>query len=173
MAMGVAGAMGVAYGGHRSLPPQRGRSRTLGPRSHAMSSLTASFDLPLGPHAAALARRATADVLRLWGCQDREAVYDVLVVVSELVGNAVRHGADHVLLTLDSRERVLTVGVDDGSAVLPGRRDVDCDGESGRGMRIVEALAERWGVAEHRPGKRVWAELHVPVGADLLQAAGR
>jgi len=82
-------------------------------------------------------------------------------VISELVGNAVQHGAEHVRLTLDRTARSLVVGVEDGSAVLPGPRDADAGAgqEGGRGLHIVEALTVRWGVTELAPGKRVWAEL--------------
>ena len=100
-----------------------------------------------------------SDVLGLWGLGDAETAFDALLVVSELVGNAVRHGADRVVLALEQSADVLVVAVEDGSAVLPGARDLDPDAESGRGMRIVEAVALRWGVSELSPGKRVWAEL--------------
>jgi hypothetical protein len=78
---------------------------------------------------------------------------------ARLIGNGVRHGADHVRLTLDGD--VLVVGVEDGSTVLPDSRDTDTDAKTGRGMCIVEALVETWGVTElarasaKRPSTRV------------------
>lgn len=130
------------------------------------AALSASFDLPLGPEAATLARSATLDVLRLWGAVDGCRLDDALLVVSELVGNAVRHGAAHVLLTVQraapAQGGLLTLGVQDGSAVLPQAPQDRTDAESGRGLRIVDVLSRRWGVAELGPGKRVWAELTWP-----------
>lgn len=130
--------------------------------AQTMTPLIASVDLPLGPEAAALARRVARDLLHRWGAPDLDRLDDALLVVSELVGNAVRHGGAHVLLTVARSPGTVTVGVEDGSAVLPGPRTDDPDAESGRGMLIVDALSRRWGITELEPGKRVWAELDWP-----------
>ncbi len=121
-----------------------------------MSELEFSLDLPLTDHAAVLARRATREVLAAWGFADEDHIYDVQLVATELVSNAVRHGADLVHLELIANGDHLVVAVRDGSEVLPDR-DAGPYDESGRGLLIIEALTERWGVEDVDGGKRVWA----------------
>lgn len=85
----------------------------------------------------------------------------VLLVVSELVTNALRctYGRVHVGLT--SLDAGLLVEVFDESLRRPSVIDADPDATSGRGIAIVEAVADRWGVrdevAESVLGKVVWA----------------
>jgi anti-sigma regulatory factor (Ser/Thr protein kinase) len=93
---------------------------------------------------------------------------DVVAVVAELVGNAVRHadplpgGVIRVAWRLrpDSPGECLDVRVTDGGAVQPPRvRTVSVDALDGRGLTIVAALADRWGVERDGLGQSVWAEL--------------
>jgi anti-sigma regulatory factor (Ser/Thr protein kinase) len=86
-----------------------------------------------------------------------------VLVVSELVTNAVEHsgsgplGIDLSMELLDDRLRIV---VDDHDPHPPVMGAADPDGERGRGLLIVDRLAEQWGwepVAED--GKRVWCEL--------------
>lgn len=122
-----------------------------------MSELTGRFDLPLDVDAPAAARRGARAMLTGWGYHHRDWLDTAMVVISELVANAVRHGGGCLSLDLHARDGQVTIGVADGSAVLPRRRDADDDG--GRGLAVVEALADRWGVHDHHEGKRVWAQL--------------
>ncbi len=127
--------------------------------------LTAGIDLPLGGHAAALARRTVADVLHTWGLRDEAWTYDALLLTSELVGNAVRHGGTRVALELSLDTTHLQIAVSDGCAVLPVQRGAGDADESGRGLMIIEAIAAAWGVEESPGGKRVWVRLAVPAAA--------
>ncbi len=91
-------------------------------------------------------------------------VDDAAVVVSELVGNAGRHGLALPGGGLIARWRVapdrLRVEVVDGGPGPGGlRTTASSDAEGGRGLELVEALAARWGSAPARPGTVVWAEL--------------
>lgn len=122
-----------------------------------MSELTARFDLPLDPTAPKLARSAVQPVLVSWGFQDTDWLAAAEVLISELVSNAVRHGGGYVSLDVRAHDGRVTLGAADGSGVLPQRRDADTDG--GRGILLIEALSERWGVHDHEGGKRVWVEL--------------
>jgi anti-sigma regulatory factor (Ser/Thr protein kinase) len=111
------------------------------------------------------ARRKTAAVLNRWRCQ-RERVEDTVLVVSEVVTNAVQHGAGVVLVRLLRRRTYVRVEVQDNSSRLPvmlavGGRAAD----RGRGLHIVRNLASRWGSQRNGRGKLVWAEL--PAGVDL------
>jgi anti-sigma regulatory factor (Ser/Thr protein kinase) len=111
------------------------------------------------------ARRKTAAVLNRWRCQ-RERTDDAVLVVSEVVTNAVQHGAGVVLVRLLRRRTHVRVEVQDNSPRLPvllavGGRAA----ERGRGLHIVRNLASHWGSQRNAGGKLVWAEL--PAGVDL------
>jgi anti-sigma regulatory factor (Ser/Thr protein kinase) len=93
-----------------------------------------------------------------------EAKQDALVIASELVTNAVVHGTEPIVLevsVLDHRLRLAVCDGDNGRSVV-AVRDVSEGVTTGRGLKIVDALAHRWGVEGHRGGKSVWAELDVP-----------
>ncbi len=124
-----------------------------------MSPLRAALDLPLTPHSAAMARRAVRDVLSAWRYVDEDWVYDVTTVVSELVGNAVRHAGRGLVLAIEAHDDHVIVSVSDGSAVPPVPRSGGTTAESGRGFQIIEALADTWGVTENDGGKRVWVNM--------------
>ncbi|MFB8118649.1 MULTISPECIES: ATP-binding protein [unclassified Streptomyces] len=92
-----------------------------------------------------------------WGFGAR--LDDVLLCVSELATNALVHGVPPgrgflVRLRLVGEGRELLVEVHDSGGGVPMVRE-PC-GESGRGLMLVDALADRWGVGERDPGKVVW-----------------
>jgi anti-sigma regulatory factor (Ser/Thr protein kinase) len=87
---------------------------------------------------------------------------DALLVISELVTNAVRHGRPEIVVSLRRTPQGLRVAVQDAGPALPApARTTAPDVPSGRGLLIVEATATRWGVdpAWPGPGKTVWVEL--------------
>ncbi|GIF15696.1 ATP-binding protein [Actinoplanes teichomyceticus] len=130
-----------------------------------MSTLTARFDLPLNTTAPRWARGAVAAVLGGWGLDDAGWVADTMTVVSELVGNAVRHGGGQIALDVEAHGRQVTVSVADGSSVVPRPREPDETG--GLGLTMIEALTIRWYVESHQGGKRVRAQLPPCPGPDL------
>ena len=79
------------------------------------------------------------------------------LLVSELVGNVVRHAKGPVRLRL-LRSRSLICEVYDGSLTTPRiRRAADTD-EGGRGLQLVAALSRRWGARYTADGKCIWTE---------------
>jgi anti-sigma regulatory factor (Ser/Thr protein kinase) len=115
-------------------------------------------DLPPDLTAAREARAATRRALPRWSLS---ALLDpVLLVVSELVGNAVRHGRPPVDMRLRKHGRGVRVDVHDEAPNAPTATPAAPDAESGRGMVLVDAVAAETGV-EHieGDGKVVWAQV--------------
>lgn len=113
--------------------------------------------LPADPTAPGAARRFLRGALVGWDCPpDVGGVAELLC--SELVTNAVRHAWGPIRCArLSEGELGLEVG--DGSPFLPrARRATDAE-ESGRGLRLVESLADRWGTRATAEGKSVWLAL--------------
>ena len=83
----------------------------------------------------------------------------VELLVSEVATNALVHGAGNVRVHVRTQGRAVRIEVSDDSSALPVRRDAGVDGESGRGMALVEALSTRWGTDARPDGKTVWFEV--------------
>ena len=128
-----------------------------------MSSYTAHVDLPPVMASVPLARHVTLDVLRTWGAP--HDLDDAALLVSELVSNVVDHAWSEAALTLELALAGdwLRISVADGSAIRPVVRELHQDRPRGRGLQLVEAIADRWDVEDHQGGKRVWFELAPPV----------
>jgi DNA-binding NarL/FixJ family response regulator len=112
------------------------------------------------------ARRFVRHALHMWNADDE--VDDAVIVVSELVTNAIAHahtgcelrisrdGGDHA----DSPGAILRVEVNDRGAQIPDVQTLTETREHGRGLHIVAALTKAWGVDTEPDGsKTVWAEL--------------
>ncbi|MFF9756159.1 ATP-binding protein [Streptomyces sp. NPDC014344] len=114
------------------------------------------------PRSARLARLLTDAHLRDWGYESEAARH----VVAELAANAVTHGrvpGRDFRLRFHVVDHTLRIEVTDARGDhVPRRRPASPDAESGRGLCLVDALADRWGVSEDRfPRKTVWAELRL------------
>lgn len=113
-------------------------------------------------HAPHLARTFAADTLEAWAVR-AEDVQAVQLVVSELITNAVLHAPETptVTLSLFMTGGAVRVMVSDHSPRVPERRSgaTPWSAESGRGVELVDALADRWGtVSQGSAGKTVWCE---------------
>lgn len=113
--------------------------------------------LAADPLAGRHARRIIDEVNTRWrltGLRDAAQV-----VATELVSNAVRHANAPIELRLTARPWGLRIEVSDGDASLPRPCPAS---EEHHGLRLVDALAVRWGIRPRRAGKTVWADLQLP-----------
>lgn len=101
--------------------------------------------------------------VRAWGTKD--LADEVELAADELITNALMHtdgGAIVTVRVLAGPERRLRVDVEDRSSALPRPRDAGESGVSGRGLLLVDRLADAWGVESRGSGKCVWCEFIVP-----------
>ncbi|CAL9395486.1 hypothetical protein SUDANB146_01337 [Streptomyces sp. enrichment culture] len=115
--------------------------------------------------AVAESRRALRELLRHRCDPERSAVAELLT--SELVTNALVHTDREAVLTADVGPWGLRVEVRDFTAREPRPRPRDGnDSTNGRGLVLVESLADAWGVRRHGVGKSVWFALGPEADAD-------
>jgi anti-sigma regulatory factor (Ser/Thr protein kinase) len=134
------------------------------------SSLRQVF-LVIGPESARAARDFTKSVLREWGLDG--LVQEAALIASELVTNAIRHGAccasadgdqdqGRVELSWQRQTSRVICMVTDRSPRPPVLGEADSDAESGRGLQVVAALAATWGwMMLGARSKAVWAALAI------------
>ncbi|MFE2925023.1 SpoIIE family protein phosphatase [Streptomyces goshikiensis] len=110
------------------------------------------------PNAVLHARRFTARTLRSWGVV--EELDAALLVVSELVTNAIAHTQGEVGMDLTLSADRLRIAVNDVSPRSPVKPSwVSWESTGGRGLLIVEATTTAWGSVPLSGGKQVWAEI--------------
>jgi anti-sigma regulatory factor (Ser/Thr protein kinase) len=115
--------------------------------------------VPRAPESSARLRSLLWTTFACWEC-DSQRLDDAALVLSELVGNAVRHAEGATLqVRLRRTEDVLRIAVHDGSPARPAPRQASFEDENGRGMLIIEALSHRWGWEPLATGKVVWADV--------------
>lgn len=120
----------------------------------APDSLVAAFALPRSPQSARAARGRVRAALLAAGLPD--LTDDAALITSELVGNAVQHADSPVDVALITAHGLMILVAD--SSRLPPVMGAAVDWtESGRGLVIVDAIADRWGHWLTNAGKTVWA----------------
>jgi PAS domain-containing protein/anti-sigma regulatory factor (Ser/Thr protein kinase) len=113
------------------------------------------------PDAVGHARRFTARTLRSWEVEEGRDT--VLLVVSELVTNALVHTQGQVRLDLTLAGDRLRVAVSDASPRTPVKAEsADWEATGGRGMLLVAAVTAAWGSVPLSGGKQVWGEIALP-----------
>ncbi|MET9435541.1 SpoIIE family protein phosphatase [Streptomyces sp. NPDC006551] len=132
------------------------RTRRLG------SGQVAVWDVPRDPAAVSRVRTACARRLEAWGLED--IAFATELVLSELITNAIRYGAEPITVRL-LRDRTLICEVSDGSSTSPHLRRAKTTDEGGRGLFLVARYAERWGTRYTPDGKVIWTEQSLHGGA--------
>ncbi|ONH25364.1 ATP-binding protein [Pseudofrankia asymbiotica] len=96
-------------------------------------------------------------------CRDADLGADTsdaaVLLASETVTNAIVHGGPPTHLVIRASASGIRVEVTDGTALLPVVGPARPDATNGRGIRLIDALATRWGVQRHPDGKTVWFEI--------------
>ena len=109
----------------------------------------------------ATARRFMEETLEGWG--DTAELLDIVnLLVTELVTNAVVHAGSEADVAVVLTPTALRVEVGDHSEVVPSPKVADDWDTSGRGVGLVDTLADRWGVELRPGGKTIWFELTRP-----------
>ncbi len=110
------------------------------------------------PEAVRHARRFTRRTMRTWGVT--EGLDTALLVVSELVTNALVHTDGQVRLDLTLLNHRLRIAVSDTSPRTPIKpTSIGWEATGGRGILLVEAMSATWGTLPVSGGKQVWADL--------------
>ncbi|MFI1801722.1 PAS domain S-box protein [Streptomyces sp. NPDC020379] len=121
---------------------------------------SASTELPSEPGAAAAGRRFVAEALTTWNCS--EALDDARLLTSEVLTNALSHAAGPIQLRVRRSIDALTIEVTDHNPQPPQLRLTEEGDESGRGLLLVDALADSWGTRPLDRGKTIWFTLRLP-----------
>lgn len=108
------------------------------------------------------ARTFVTEALTQWGQTER--LDDIRLCTSELATNAVVYGAPaggQVLVRVELHATMLRIEVHDSGNGAPTMREVSTTADDGRGLLLVSAVADHWGISERQgPGKCVWAAFH-------------
>ncbi|WP_373031969.1 SpoIIE family protein phosphatase [Streptomyces sp. NRRL B-2790] len=125
-------------------------------RTHALDPRRiATWDLAPDPALVSDVRAAALRQLADWGLD--EAAFAAELMLSELVTNAIRHGAGPIRVRL-LHDRTLICEVSDSSNTAPHLRRAASTDEGGRGLFLVAQLAQSWGTRYKPQGKVIWAE---------------
>jgi anti-sigma regulatory factor (Ser/Thr protein kinase) len=118
----------------------------------------ARIDLPRNPSSVATARRFIEARVSAWSFP-RRAGEQLVLIGSELVTNAVLHARTDLILTLELDDGRARISVKDQSRAPATLRHYRTDALTGRGLGVVAALSDRWGISAAADGKVVWAEV--------------
>jgi len=130
-----------------------------GENASGRASRTGEITLPAAARSPSRARAYVAGLLADWGMDDDG---DVLLALSELVTNALLHARTAMTVRVAAEgPDVVRIEVADGSTVTPRGRRFTVESGTGRGLRLLDTLAEEWGVRTADGGKTVWARVRI------------
>ena len=124
------------------------------------------LELPAEPASVPEARRALARPLDAAALPD-DVVADISLLAGELVTNAIQHGSrpgDTIRLRAERRGACLRIAVDDAArgASVPQVLSQDTQRTGGRGLGIIDRIADRWGEQIVGGRNEVWFEIELP-----------
>ncbi len=137
--------------------------RRLGAPEHDTVGRFRQHIAPADPEGLSAARHMIRAAVRAWGAAERSE--EIELVADELITNALLHTDGEAVVNIrmpHSVERRLRLEVEDHSSSLPRRREPGEAGVSGRGLLLVDRLADVWGVEPRGGGKCVWCEFNCP-----------
>ena len=122
-------------------------------------------NFPAVPESVPAARRFVRDAL---GEHSSDLVQAAELMTSELATNCIQHARTEFELAVNTEDQV-RVEVRDSNHARPELQFPTPEDQSGRGLRIVEAMSDSWGVSPSPDGKTVWFVLELePVAAESL-----
>jgi anti-sigma regulatory factor (Ser/Thr protein kinase) len=125
------------------------------------ASEAAEAVVPNRPDSTPAARAFLSRLLNGWGLPD-SVIDDASLLTTELLSNAVLHGTGLVNLRVEVEDGVVSVRVHDDASGQPHVNHADPTSLGGRGLFIVECVADQWGSEADDPGKTVWFRLKSP-----------
>lgn len=125
------------------------------------ASKSSSFRVPSDVGSVPSARRRVVEIVRDWDLPFMEDTVETLeLLAGEVIANAVVHTREGCQVTVSwDGSRVRLVAEDTKGGHLPAWAPAGLDGESGRGLQLVDGLALAWGCRPTTGGKAVWFEL--------------
>jgi len=130
-----------------------------------VTSAAAEAVVPNRPDSTPAARAFLSRLLDGWGVAE-DVIDDASLLTTELLSNAVRHGSGLITLRVEVAGGEIHVRVHDDAAGLPSVENVDASSTGGRGLFIVECVADEWGSDPDDAGKTVWFRLQTPPRTD-------
>jgi anti-sigma regulatory factor (Ser/Thr protein kinase) len=131
----------------------------------------ASARLACTPVSVSASRAFVTNQLATWGVTPHDnahgRVADIALVTSELAGNATKFCSQDIEISLVAHRDHVQVAVTDDNPQPVRLQQPGPDTLGGRGLLLVDTLAERWGQNRHNHGKTVWAHLALPPGSVL------
>jgi serine phosphatase RsbU (regulator of sigma subunit)/anti-sigma regulatory factor (Ser/Thr protein kinase)/putative methionine-R-sulfoxide reductase with GAF domain len=158
---GIAQTIDEEARGFVSAPPRDDLAIVVVRVPHATPRSHLSSPLPVDTSAPGRARRFVIDALEAAGADD--VVEIAALLTSEVVTNAVIHGRGPVVINLELEPVLdghrIRVTVTDSNPTPPQRLELGLEATSGRGVHLLDELAQEWGVERRETGKSVWFEL--------------
>jgi len=121
---------------------------------------TYEFTIPAIIEAVPPARRRVVTLVRRLGIPISDELLDTVeLLASEVIANAVLYSGDTCNVSVTRNLKCVRVEVTDTNPLLPTVSEAGPDDESGRGLLLVDTLADAWGAEPNSPGKTTWFEL--------------
>lgn len=128
-------------------------------RTSGTAERTDAFERRLPPRPSSVAEARQLVRALLADTQRDDLVETAVLLVSEIVTNALLHAGTPIDVAASMDNQGLRVEVGDGSLHLPMRRNYGATAGTGRGLRLLEEMVDEWGVSRRRHGKTVWFRL--------------